>query len=99
MEMWPPRPVAQRRSALTTEHSAACDMSIDEAVELVSREERQRNARRNLLMLRELLEVLDLFAEHSVPALPYKGPILAAVEYGNVSLRTFCDLDILVKTA
>ncbi|HEY3128281.1 MAG TPA: nucleotidyltransferase family protein [Acidobacteriota bacterium] len=54
------------------------------------------NSRRNLLLLAELLEILRFFANNGIPAIPYKGPILAAYIYGNVSLRQFCDLDILV---
>ena len=31
-----------------------------------------------------------------IAAIPYKGPVLAAAVYGNLALRTFSDLDILV---
>jgi hypothetical protein len=61
------------------------------------RREFHRTAYRNLLRTRELIAILDLFATRGIPALPYKGPVLAAAEYGNVALRTFCDLDILVR--
>jgi hypothetical protein len=53
-------------------------------------------ARRNLFLTRELLKLLDLFAAHEIPAVPYKGPILAVSAYGNLALRQFCDLDILI---
>ena len=54
------------------------------------------NAGRNLFLTRELLKLLDLFEVHGIPAIPYKGPILAASVYGDVSLRQFNDLDLLI---
>ena len=53
--------------------------------------------RRNLGLTKELLEILSLFREKGIDAIPYKGPALAALAYGNLSLRTFYDLDILVR--
>ena len=61
------------------------------------REPFQRDVRRSFLMSQELLAVLELFSEHEIPALSYKGPVLAAAEYGNLALRPFCDLDILIR--
>jgi hypothetical protein len=57
----------------------------------------QQNGRRNLLMTRELLRILRLFEDHSIPALTYKGPALAELAYGNLALRTFADVDVLVR--
>jgi hypothetical protein len=53
-------------------------------------------ASRNLLQTAELLRVLRLLEMNRVLALPIKGPVLAASAYGDLSLRQFCDLDILV---
>ena len=50
----------------------------------------------NLSLTGELLKLLNLFRERGIRALPLKGPALAAAAYGNLSLRQFCDLDILV---
>lgn len=55
------------------------------------------NAQHNLYLTRCLLTLLRAFESQSVSAVPYKGPILAATAYGNLSLRQFCDLDILVR--
>lgn len=52
--------------------------------------------RRNLFLTGELLKILDLFNAHGISAIPLKGPVLAASVYGNVALRQFGDLDILV---
>lgn len=57
----------------------------------------ENNARLNLDRTRELLRILDLFNAHSIPALPYKGPALAQMLYGNIALREFEDLDVLVR--
>jgi hypothetical protein len=38
-----------------------------------------------------------LFEAHGIPAIPYKGPTLAATAYGDVTLRQFSDLDILIQ--
>jgi hypothetical protein len=51
---------------------------------------------RSLLLTQELLRLLKLFDAHDIPAIPYKGPVLAVSVYKNLSLRQFGDLDILV---
>jgi hypothetical protein len=55
------------------------------------------NNLRNLSLTRELLKLLREFETGQIPAIPYKGPVLAAVAYGNLALREFDDLDILVR--
>jgi hypothetical protein len=52
---------------------------------------------RNLRVTGSLLKLLDLFASHHIPAIAYKGPVLAAMAYGDIALRQFVDLDILVR--
>jgi hypothetical protein len=54
------------------------------------------NALNNLFLASELLKLLHLFKDHGIPAIPYKGPVLAASIYDNLTLRQFSDLDILV---
>lgn len=49
-----------------------------------------------LRMAAELVRLLRLLQEHDIPAIPYKGPALAAQLYGNIALRQVRDLDILV---
>lgn len=51
----------------------------------------------NTILTRDLLKILDLLETHDIRALPFKGPVLAASVYGSISLRHFCDLDILVS--
>jgi hypothetical protein len=45
----------------------------------------------------ELAALLDHFRKHGVPVIPYKGPALATSVYGNLALRVFGDLDILIR--
>lgn len=56
-----------------------------------------QHARYNRRLAAELLRLLALFDAHSIPALALKGPELAATAYGDLALRTFCDLDILIR--
>ncbi len=56
-----------------------------------------RHARSNLLLAGELVRILGSLQAAGIPVLPYKGPVLAAGLYGNLALREFSDLDILVE--
>ena len=47
-------------------------------------------------MTAELFKVLDLFVAHGIAAIPYKGPTLAVLAYGNLAFREFVDLDLLL---
>jgi hypothetical protein len=58
----------------------------------------QRNTRTCLLLTSELFRVLDLFDREGMPAIPFKGPTLAVSAYNNLALRSFTDLDILIRT-
>jgi hypothetical protein len=54
------------------------------------------NSYRNLSLTAELLRVIALLENNGVPAVAYKGPVLAATAYGDTALRQFSDLDLLV---
>jgi hypothetical protein len=54
------------------------------------------NNLRNLFLTGELLRILKAFEAYGILAVPYKGPALAASAYGNLALREFHDLDVLV---
>jgi hypothetical protein len=53
-------------------------------------------ARLNLSLVAELRRLLERFEGRRIPAIPFKGPVLAASAYGSLTLRQFGDLDILV---
>jgi hypothetical protein len=77
--------------------NATCPEAVPQSLLSQLRHHFHINAAHNLLMTRELLTLLDLFETHDIPAIPFKGPVLAASAYGNLALRQFGDLDILVK--
>jgi hypothetical protein len=54
------------------------------------------NAARNLLLAQELLSITGLLKSSGISSMPYKGPALAVLAYGNLSLRRFGDLDIII---
>jgi len=54
------------------------------------------NARRSLWFAGELFSVLDTLSATGIQAIPFKGPTLAAMAQGDLVLRQFCDLDILI---
>ncbi len=55
------------------------------------------NTHWSFVFTEKLLDLLNLFEAHGIPAFPFKGPVLAHTVYGDVSLREFCDLDIVVQ--
>ncbi len=57
----------------------------------------QKNTARNLLLSSELSKILQQLESAGIEAVPYKGPALAVYAYGNLALRRFVDLDILVR--
>jgi hypothetical protein len=57
------------------------------------------NARQSLWLTSELIRIVDDFASRGIEVLPYKGPTLAQMLYGDVSGRQFGDLDLLVRQA
>ena len=56
-----------------------------------------QNNLNNLYLAGELSKLLRTMDESGITALPYKGPILATTVYGDLSLRQFSDLDILIS--
>jgi hypothetical protein len=54
------------------------------------------NAERDVLLVEELPRLVATFESRGIRAIPFKGPLIAASLYGNLALRRFYDLDILV---
>jgi hypothetical protein len=55
------------------------------------------NAIHNVYLASELIRIVGLLKEKGVTAVAFKGPALAHAIYGDLSLRQFVDLDILVR--
>ena len=72
-------------------------MSFSEALYSHFKKSNMRIAQRNMLMSAELLQLMQLFSQNGVDAMAFKGPVLSEKAYGNVTLRQYGDLDILIK--
>uniref|UniRef100_B8HPX3 Nucleotidyltransferase family protein n=1 Tax=Cyanothece sp. (strain PCC 7425 / ATCC 29141) TaxID=395961 RepID=B8HPX3_CYAP4 len=55
------------------------------------------NGLNNLSRVQELLKILLVLEKEGIEAIPFKGPILASCAYGNIALRQYNDLDIIVR--
>ncbi len=66
-------------------------------VELFLEEQFHAGLQSNLRLAAELLRILRLLGEHRIPAIAYKGAALACAFYGNLALREFSDLDLLLR--
>lgn len=53
--------------------------------------------RRSIQIRGELPRLLAHLDDHGIDAIPFKGPILAALAYQDDNLRTFTDLDLLIR--
>jgi Uncharacterised nucleotidyltransferase len=54
------------------------------------------NAVRNIILAEEMIEILKLLQAQNILAIPFKGPLLAALAYRNLALREFFDLDLWI---
>jgi len=57
----------------------------------------QSNFARNQVFTAELCRLIRLLEASAITAIPYKGPALALFAYGNLNLRRYVDLDIMVQ--
>ena len=73
----------------------AGDIVPRESLDLL-RSRLRANASRNLFLTQELLSLIREFGADGIDVIPLKGPLLAMTAYGNVGLREFLDLDVLV---
>ncbi|CAN5199170.1 nucleotidyltransferase family protein [soil metagenome] len=72
--------------------------AIPEVVLKRARRECSVVAQRNFIFAQELLRLIAHLHAHEVDVVPYKGASLAEMAYGDLSLRQFSDLDILVRS-
>lgn len=56
----------------------------------------RENAIRCLAHTSELVRIADLLASRAIRTLPYKGPVIAAQAYQDISARQFEDLDVIL---
>jgi Uncharacterised nucleotidyltransferase len=85
------------RPLLLQSLKTACWDAVPPSVRLELERFCKSNAQKNLLLAAELLRLLRSFNENEVPVVAFKGAILAEAVYGDLSLREFCDLDLLIR--
>jgi len=59
-------------------------------------ESARKAAGMSVLLSSELLRICGIFEKEAAPIVPYKGPVLGQLAYGNPSERRFVDLDFFV---
>ena len=77
--------------------SGACPEAVPKDILDQLQNHFRANHLRNLFLTGELLNLLRELEASGIPAIPYKGPVLATAAYGNLALREFGDLDVLVR--
>ena len=55
-----------------------------------------KNLGNNFSLVQELVSILNILETEKISAITFKGPMTAISAYGDLSLRTFGDLDLLV---
>lgn len=53
--------------------------------------------KQNMLMTSELIKVIKELEKNNIQAISFKGPVLSEIGYGNITVRQYMDLDILVN--
>lgn len=71
--------------------------TLNDSFAPMMRERLRETAHFNLTLSGELLRLLDLLEEEQIEAIPLKGPALSQVLYRNLALRSFSDLDVLIR--
>ncbi len=77
--------------------SSVCPELVPQNVMASLNQYYKTNAARNFLMAGTILRINSICQINKIETLPIKGPLLSAVVYGDFSLRSFSDIDILVR--
>jgi len=76
---------------------SACPSLVPQNVMQRIRARSRANVYRSLRFTAELFRIVSTCESHSIQAVPFKGPVLASQAYGDVALREYVDLDLLVR--
>lgn len=68
-------------------------------IQRVLRSGYEANLRRSLWFTAQLAHIMEHFQREQLPAIAYKGPVLAQSLYRDLGLRSFSDLDFLISPA
>ena len=77
-------------------NSAAADIIPAHFLSRLKRES-VANSQSVLHLIGKQLRVYKLFKEHNIPVALFKGPLLAQMAYGEISLRQAGDIDVLIS--
>lgn len=77
--------------------NAACRELVPEPILAKLKQEFRANSQCNLYLMRELIRTLDLLHDNGIQAQAFKGPVLASLVYGDLTLRQAGDLDVLIE--
>ena len=83
-------PLVYRRLAPYSDHLPVPDFAALRSIY-------EENALKTLRFTGELVRILKHLESEGIRAMPYKGPALAQILYGDVTARQFSDLDFLVR--
>ena len=84
-------------SLLTQSLLATCTEAVPPDILARLRYVFHAQGKHNLFLTSKLLTLLNLFKEHHINAIPFKGPVLATSAYTNLLLRQYGDIDLLVQ--
>jgi len=77
--------------------SSQKDMAVPPTVLEELRQAFETNAKHNLFLAAQLLNLNRAFTESGIPFFVFKGLAIATDIYGDITLREFCDLDIMIR--
>ena len=52
---------------------------------------------RNLFLSQKLCQLIKLFKNNNIKVIPFKGAVFAASAYQDLTLKEFCDIDLIIK--
>ncbi len=76
-----------------------CWDAVPQTIQLELERFIRANLQKNLFLTSELFRLLGVFQQNGIPIAAFKGPVLAESVYGDLSLREFSDLDVIVHQA
>src|SRR5262249_7913762 len=86
-----------RVSPLLAHHLQGSEFAVPEDVRAALRLHIDDNRQRTFALVAVLFELLDALGSRQIAAIPFKGPTLGAVAYGDPGLRRAGDLDVLIR--
>lgn len=81
------------------QYAATSNTSRGESVKHLLNKLRHMNltvAAHSARITHELFRILDLFKSKNIQAVPVKGPVLAVQAYGDITMRQYCDIDLII---